>query len=118
MKALSSTYHTMVIEDTSTRKIIATATLLVELKFLRACGKAAHVEDVVVDASYRGRRLGQRVVDALVAEARARGCYKIILNCSEGNVPFYERLGFKVKDVQMVIYLDDDRGGGKTSARL
>ncbi len=46
--------------DTEKQKIVATATLLVELKYIRECGKAGHIEDVVVDSSYRGMRLGQR----------------------------------------------------------
>jgi len=32
------------------------------------------------------------------------GCYKIILDCSEKNVPFYEKCGFKKKEVQMAFY--------------
>ena len=32
------------------------------------------------------------------------GCYKVILDCSEGNVPFYERCGFQRKEVQMAVH--------------
>jgi GNAT superfamily N-acetyltransferase len=46
--------------DLDKNKIIATATLLVELKFIRSCGKCGHIEDVVVDSTYRGLRLGKR----------------------------------------------------------
>ena len=51
-------------------------TLLVERKLIRNAGCAGHVEDVVVDASARGRGVGKALLDALVAKARALGCYK------------------------------------------
>lgn len=33
------------------------------------------------------------------------GCYKVILDCSEDNVRFYERCGFVRKEVQMAAYI-------------
>ena len=50
--------------------------MLVERKLIRNAGCAGHVEDVVVDASARGRGVGKALLDALVAKARALGCYK------------------------------------------
>lgn len=91
--------------DLDKQKIIATATLLVELKFIRNCGKCGHIEDVVVDTSYRGLRLGLRVVEALITAAKDSGCYKVILDCSESNAPFYEKCGLIKKEIQMVRYL-------------
>jgi len=41
---------------------VGTATLLVEKKIIRSCGRAGHIEDVVVDEACRGQRLGQRRV--------------------------------------------------------
>lgn len=91
--------------DTATHAIVAAATLLIERKFIRGAALCGHVEDVVVDAAARGRGLGARVVAALFSAAREAGCYKIILDCSEDNVPFYERCGLARKEVQMVAYL-------------
>lgn len=54
------TYFTVVIEDTKKKKIIATATLIVEIKYTHGCSKVGHIEDVVVDESYRGYKLGKR----------------------------------------------------------
>ncbi len=51
-------------------------TLLLERKFIRGAGLAGHVEDVVVDEGSRGRGLGKLLLDALVALAREKGCYK------------------------------------------
>lgn len=85
--------------------LAATATLLVERKLIRGGAFAGHIEDVVVDAQFRGSGLGRRMVDALTDEARRRGCYKVILDCAESNVPFYERCGYATKELQMVRYL-------------
>jgi len=60
MKAMPDTYYTVVIEDTSKKAVIAAASLIVEKKFARSCGKCGHIEDVVVDESYRGKQLGLR----------------------------------------------------------
>jgi len=102
--ALPGVYHTMVIEDTSKRRIVASATIFLEKKFLRSCGVVGHVEDVVVDSTYRGFNLGIRIMESLTAIGWAYKCYKIILDCSDKNTSFYEKLGFAVKERQMVIY--------------
>eukprot|EP00793_Prasinoderma_coloniale_P006738 PRCOL_00001568-RA len=97
---------TMVVaEDTATGRIVGTAKLLVELKFTRRCGMCGHIEDVVVDSSVRGKRLGKRVVDECVKVAKEAGCYKVILDCNDGNVPFYEKCGFVAKERQMALYV-------------
>ena len=106
LKGLNDMYKIYVIEDVSKRKIVATATLLVELKFIRNCSKCGHIEDVVVDGEYRGQRLGIRVVEALVKAAEELGCYKVILDCSEENASFYAKCGLEKKEIQMVKYLE------------
>ncbi|GLT94701.1 hypothetical protein SLE2022_124300 [Rubroshorea leprosula] len=93
-----------VIEDDSSGKIVATGSLLIEKKFLRNCGKVGHIEDVVVDGSARGKQLGKKIIEFLTDHARAMGCYKVILDCSEDNRGFYEKCGFKKKEIQMAKY--------------
>lgn len=44
------------------------------------------------------------VVEQLKHLAWTSGCYKIVLNCVERNVGFYQRCGFSTKEVQMVLY--------------
>lgn len=100
----TGTYRVAVIEDSSKNLIIATATLMVERKFVHNCGLVGHVEDVVVNSTYRGKNLGIRVVQALIDWAKEAGCYKIILDCSEKNVPFYNKLGFQKKEEHLALY--------------
>ncbi|KAF6147977.1 hypothetical protein GIB67_024152 [Kingdonia uniflora] len=95
-----------VIEDDRTGKIIATGSVFVEKKFLRNCGKVGHIEDVVVDSEARGLKLGQKIVDFLTDHSRSVGCYKVILDCNAGKKAFYEKCGFKQKEIQMVMYFD------------
>lgn len=94
----------MVIEDLSCSKVVGTASCIAERKFIRGCGKAGHIEDVVVDSEYRGLKLGARLVEALIGAAQEMGCYKVILDCAESNVEFYEKCGLTRKEVQMVKY--------------
>ena len=81
--------------------------------------KIGHIEDVVVDSSYRGFNLGlklllfwshwkfdlSRIIQELRRVGEAAGCYKVILDCSEKNVGFYERCGFVRKEVCMAWYI-------------
>ena len=95
-----------VIEDLDEEKIIGSAALIIEAKFIHDCGKASqstfvlvpapvvynyltsdphkqvgHIEDVVVNSNYRGQRLGFQVVEQCIKWSKDEGCYKIILDC-------------------------------------
>lgn len=106
-KTLISPYgpRTYVIEDPRDNKIIATASLLIEQKFIHKCGRVGHIEDVVVDKSARGLGLGKIMIKYLTMEAKNSGCYKVILDCSEDNVGFYKKCGFSKNEVMMANYL-------------
>nr|GFA42666.1 glucosamine 6-phosphate N-acetyltransferase [Tanacetum cinerariifolium] len=68
-----------VIEDMSGSKIVAAGSVLIEKKFVRSCGKAGHIEDVVVDSSARGMQLGKKIVAAgsvLIEKKFVRSCGK------------------------------------------
>ncbi len=56
------------------------------------------LEDVFVEEEYRGRGLGTKLAQAVIDEAKARGCYKIIATSRtsrEGAHHLYEKIGFK-----------------------
>ena len=76
-------------------KIVGSATLLIEQKFIHKGGLVGHIEDVVVDTSFQGKKIGKKIIEYLLEFSKNRGCYKTILDCSDDVKPFYERLGFK-----------------------
>lgn len=95
------------LEDSQpTFELLGTASLILERKFLRNGGVVGHVEDVVVDSRARGFSIGRHLLSYLVSYAQTIGCYKVCLDCSETNAPFYERCGFSRKEVQMVRYFE------------
>ncbi|PVU93474.1 hypothetical protein BB559_003250 [Furculomyces boomerangus] len=94
----------VVIVDKNTDRVAATGAVFTELKFARNCGQVAHIEDVSVHADFQGRKLGAMVVEQLKDIALGLGCYKISLNCNDGNIPFYEKCGLERKEIQMVLY--------------
>ncbi|GJQ09467.1 hypothetical protein GpartN1_g3744.t1 [Galdieria partita] len=97
-------YYILVAEDTNKSTVVASGTLLVELKFLHECQSVGHIEDIIVSKLYRGLGLGKVLIETLVQEAKNRNCYKVILNCSPGNVGFYEKCNFVQHELQMVQY--------------
>lgn len=103
MKIHQDSYHPHVITNEA-GKVIAAGTLFIEKKFIRNCGTCGHIEDIVVDSSQRGKNLGKILLKALKELAEQLGCYKIILDCEEGKVQFYEKCGFKEKGRQMAFY--------------
>ncbi|KAJ4459785.1 putative glucosamine 6-phosphate N-acetyltransferase [Paratrimastix pyriformis] len=97
-------YFIYVIEETSTKELVSAASLIVEQKFIHQCGSVGHIEDVVTDQRYRGRRLGQYVVRCLCDLARGKGCYKVILDCKDSIQPFYQSCGFERGGSEMTLY--------------
>jgi len=82
-------------------KIVGSTTLLIEQKFIHNGGKVGHIEDVVVSKEFEGRGIGNKLVTSLLEVAKAKNCYKTILDCKNELIPFYERLGFKQESNQM-----------------
>jgi glucosamine-phosphate N-acetyltransferase len=85
--------------------VVGTASLIVEQKFIHKGGKVGHIEDVAVHPDCRHLRVGSALVRHATEQARKLGCYKVILNCFERLVPFYEGLGYHKHDVGMRIDL-------------
>ena len=137
LQRLDATNLIVVIEEKATGKLVASGTLVIELKFVHSCGQVGHIEDIVCDETYRGKQLGRRyvalvsahalgwlqrpplirneacaaapggtarIIDQLKHLGERAGCYKVILDCAEKNVGFYEKLGFLRKEIQMALY--------------
>jgi glucosamine-phosphate N-acetyltransferase len=76
-------------------RVLGTASLVVEQKFIHGGGKVGHVEDVAVHPGHQSRGVGRRLVGHAVEQASRHGCYKVILNCSDRLVGFYGLAGFR-----------------------
>lgn len=70
-------------------------------------GKAAHVEDIVIDPNFRSLGLGKKLIIELSKLARLNGCYKMILQSSPDNVGFYQKAGFHSSGVAMQLFVDE-----------
>ncbi len=57
----------------------------------------ALLEYFAVDDAYRGKGIGRKLVETMVATAKEKGCYKILMQSRYGRDDihaFYEKLGF------------------------
>ena len=91
------------IKKKESQQIVGSITVLIEEKLIHNFGKVGHLEDVVVDESMRGFGLGKKLLE--IAEGECSECYKLILDCSDENVKFYEKCGYEWKGNQMARYL-------------
>ena len=116
----NQTYFPIVIVSKTSDQLVGTGTVFMEKKFMRGLGTAGHIEDIAVDKSQQGKKLGLRIIQALTGISEALGAYKTILNCSDHNIrksvclgaevllvelfriAFYEKCGFVKKENEMV----------------
>ena len=79
---------------------------MLEHKFIHECGKAGHIEDIVVSQTERGKNLGKWIILQLIDLGKKAGAYKTLLACAEKNIGFYEKCGLKPKETSMAIYYE------------
>jgi glucosamine-phosphate N-acetyltransferase len=82
------------IAKTNDKKIIGAVKLFIEQKFIHNGGKVAHIEDVAVRKEYEGNGIASEIIKKIIPFAKQNGCYKIILDCKDNLIPFYQRFGF------------------------
>ena len=98
-------HHTIVLEKDN--QIIGTATLFIEPKLLRNFSFVGHIEDVVVNDKHRKNGNGKYLINYLTQIAKEKGCYKVILDCSDKNARFYEKCGYKKHGIEMSTYFEE-----------
>ncbi len=60
------------------------------------------IEDIIITEKYRGNGFGKLIIDKLADIGLNKlNCYKVILNCLEKNIKFYEKCDFVVAGVEM-----------------
>ena len=89
---------TMVVYEGNT--IIGVASIHIIYKLSRTLGL---IEDVAVNKDHRGKGIGKSLVEKLIEIGKQKNCDKIVLNTSEKNSKFYEKIGFEKNEIQMVI---------------
>ena len=89
---------TMVVCEGDT--IIGVASIHIIYKLSRTLGL---IEDVAVNKDHRGKGIGKSLVEKLIEIGKQKNCDKIVLNTSEKNSKFYEKIGFEKNEIQMVI---------------
>ena len=72
--------------------IVGTGSLLIEQKLTGMI--SGRIEDVVILREYRKCGMGAAIITGLIDIAIQEGCYKVILSCSDKNIPFYNKFGF------------------------
>lgn len=102
VKQLNINHVVYVIEHEN--QIIGSGTVLIEQKIIHGCGKVAHIEDIVVSPLHTGKQLGSFIIQALVNYAKEQKCYKVILDCNESLIKFYNKNGFEKKGLEMGLY--------------
>ncbi len=74
---------------------------------LRILGPEAEVENVCVSEHFRGRGLGEALMNAMIGRARAEGSGKLYLEVRSRNLPargLYEKKGFRQQYVRKNYY--------------
>lgn len=67
------------------------------------------IEDLFVDQSSRGQGLGNKILDAVIAEAKELGCYKLLgttRHAKKQVQDWYKRKGFKDWGMEFRMDLD------------
>jgi len=74
--------------------LVGHASVMIEQKFIRSWALAAHLEDVVTREWYEGQGIASALIQHIVQLSKEKKCYKIILDCEEHLISYYERFGF------------------------
>ena len=105
-KIISQDGHILVAIDKELNEIVGCLTVLIEQKFIRGGGKCSHIEDVSTRKGHEGKGIGSMLMKEAVKLSKDLNCYKIILDCEESLVKYYEKFGFSDDGTFMRLYLD------------
>jgi glucosamine-phosphate N-acetyltransferase len=91
--------------ESKSETIVCSGTIMIEPKIIHGGRPAGHIEDIVVLEKWRNKGIAKELLDQLKTIAIENNCYKIILDCNDQLVPFYEKSGFSKKGIQMAEYI-------------
>ena len=78
-------------------------TTMIEPKIIHGLCYVLHVEDLVVDKKHRNKGIAKSLLAHCIQKGKEYECYKVILNCSDEYLDFYDKMGF-FKDNNQMIY--------------
>ena len=93
--------HFIFIYKNVENKPIGIITLIIEQKLIHRGKCVGHIEDLVVDHNYLRKGIAKELINYCVKIAEDNNCYKIILDCKEELIPFYNKNNFKQQGVCM-----------------
>ena len=68
-------------------------------------GKRGHIMNVYTNVSHRRKGIAKKLMEMLIADAKAKGATEISLDATEQGRPLYEAMGFKASDECMTMLL-------------
>jgi glucosamine-phosphate N-acetyltransferase len=84
--------------------IIGSGTIIYEPKLIRNGKYVGHIEDIVVDKTYRSMGIAKKIINQLLSFAQEKNCYKVILHATVEISTFYEKIGFEKHGLEMSLY--------------
>lgn len=104
----SSPFEAFVAEDSAKGAVVGCALYFERVSSWK--GPTVHIEDLIVMPQYRGRRIGEALMDAVIARARQKGADRIELDVEQDNdtaLRFYARKGFDTTWRAAKLYLNE-----------
>ena len=105
IKDINSIGQIVVGIESKSETIVCSGTIIIEPKIIHGGRPAGHIEDIVVLEKWRNKGIAKELLEHLREIAIEKNCYKIILDCNERLVKFYEKSGFSKKGIQLVEYI-------------
>jgi glucosamine-phosphate N-acetyltransferase len=94
--------HIYILQD-DFRNIVGLGTLLIESKIFKNFSKVGYIKDIIILKRKKNKGYGKFLVQYLINIAKNNfNVNKVILNCSEKYIKFYETCGFTKKNFQMI----------------
>ena len=72
-------------------------------------GPAGALYDIIVDPAHRAHGIGRRLLDAAIAELKAKGAPRVVLSTAQRNEPaqrLFEKAGFRRTMIEMTRELE------------
>jgi len=96
-------YLIIVWEDINNWKIASCWSIIIENKFIHEWHAVGHIEDIVISKEYRWKWLWEHII-SILKDIANKNCYKVILDCDEKNLWFYEKCWFSQKSLWLAKY--------------